>query len=554
VDGDRLALSVTGVDGRTVRWGGDDPGAEMIPADLEFGTAMPGGHKDLSCSLLRRLGGDERLFDRVRVYGPGNRTAWDGRLVQFPREDLQLNPGAVGWSSHLRDDPSFREIYVDQDKGHWGPLSAGYQIALSPTFNASYSARMLADESTGQPALQATFNGAWTTYFPMSGASYSGGNIPLGSIYYAWKRAGLTGTAAPWTWSVHMGTTDTLAVLDSTANLAAAGPGTGTLTATASNRLFAVALFYYNAGATGSTGTEWSLNWTCLGVYGTHGLTKQGTASATEAQGFYGHDLVYNIVSRTAPLLTTAQGVGGVERNTSFVVPQAAFLEPTTGEQALMSVNGYFLWEWGVYDDKRFFWRASDPDRLVWRARADRGAHVSLEGETAEAQFNGVLVNYTDPSGQKRIAGPPAAYWQGGVARCNVTNAVLVDTTSTNSVNRAGIPRRWGVLDLGPVTTDTGAVQIGYVWLAEHSLPQRRGTITVQGAVEHPTEGMVPPWRIRAGDGIVVTDLADDQPRRIIETRYSRGSDTLTATVGNPDYKLDAILERIGVQLTGVAG
>jgi hypothetical protein len=283
-------------------------------------------------------------------------------------------------------------------------------------------------------------------------------------------------------------------------------------------------------------------------------LTKQGTASATEAQGFYGHDLVYNIVSRTAPLLTTAQGIGGVERNTSFVVPQAAFLEPTTGEQALMSVNGYFLWEWGVYDDKRFFWRASDPDRLVWRARADRGAHVSLEGETAEAQFNGVLVNYTDPSGQKRIAGPPAAYWQGGVARCNVTNAVLVDTTSTNSVNRAGIPRRWGVLDLGPVTTDTGAVQIGYVWLAEHSLPQRRGTITVQGAVEHPTEGMVPPWRIRAGDGIVVTDLADDQPRRIIETRYSRGSDTLTATVGNPDYKLDAILERIGVQLTGVAG
>jgi hypothetical protein len=180
------------------------------------------------------------------------------------------------------------------------------------------------------------------------------------------------------------------------------------------------------------------------------------------------------------------------------------------------------------------------------------GAHVSLEGETAEAQFNGVLVNYTDPSGQKRIAGPPAAYWQGGVARCQTTNAVLVDTTSTNAVNRAGIPRRWGVLDIGPVTTDTGAVQLGYVWLAEHSLPQRRGTITVQGAVEHPTEGLVSPWRVRAGDGIQVTDLADDEPRRIIETRYTRGSDTLTASVGNPDYKLDAILERIGVQLIGV--
>jgi hypothetical protein len=110
------------------------------------------------------------------------------------------------------------------------------------------------------------------------------------------------------------------------------------------------------------------------------------------------------------------------------------------------------------------------------------------------------------------------------------------------------------VLDIGPVTTDAGAVQLGYVWLAEHSLPQRRGTITVAGQVEHPTEGPVPPWRVKAGDSIKVTDLADDEPRRIIETRYSRGSDSLVASVGNPDYKLDAILERIGVQLVGVTG
>src|SRR4051812_12559699 len=122
LEDDRLAVSVTTADGSGVRWGGDEPNEGQVPADLEFGSAMPGGYKDLSCSLLRRFGGKETLFDRVRAYGPGNRTAWDGRLVQFPRADLQVNPGAVGHSAHMRDDPSVREIYVDQDKTRWeGP-------------------------------------------------------------------------------------------------------------------------------------------------------------------------------------------------------------------------------------------------------------------------------------------------------------------------------------------------------------------------------------------------------------------------------------------------
>lgn len=549
MDNDRLALSVTGSDGRVVRWGGDEPDAEMIPGDLEFGTAMPGGYKDLSCSLLRRLGGDERLFDRVRAYGPGNRTAWDGRLVQFPREDLQVNPGAVGWSSHLRDDPSFREIYVDQDKGHWGPATVQRKLNLVASY-AFTDPSVVSDPTGGQPALETKVNGDWlNTSRPVCEALYDAQRIPIGSVYYAWKRGANTGTAAPWQWAIVLANAAEFSAgtVDTSGNLVAAGPGTGTVTATTATQLYSLVQFFYDAGPAGSSNTDWVLYWTCLGVYGTHGLTKQGTASATEAQGFYGHDLITNIVSRGAPLLTT----GGIETNTSFVVPQAAFLEPTTPEEALMLINGYFLWEWGVFDDKEFFWRAPDPDRLVWRAREDLGAHISEEGPTAEATFNGVLVNYTDPSGQKRIAGPTAAYWEGGVARCDVTNVELVDTTSTNPVNEAGIPRKWGVLDIGPVTTDAGAVQLGKVWLAEHSLPQRRGSITVAGAVEHPTEGLVPPWRVKAGDGIVVSDRAGDESRRIIETRYSRGSDTLTATVGNTDYKMDAIMERV-VALTGV--
>lgn len=554
MEGDRLALSVTTNTGRVVRWGGDEPDAERIPGDLEFSTSMPGGYRDLSCSLLRRLSGDERLFNDVRAYGPGNRTAWNGRLAQFPREDLQVNPGAVGWSAHLRDDPSFREIYVDRDLSRWTGPSVQRQLNLLSTWDPSFDASVVPDSTSGSPSLKTSLQGDWANRTPICETINDTGKIPLGSMYYAWKIGSSVNAADPnWAWSAILGADDVFSSFDTNGNLRAAGPSTGTLTATTSTRMVALLQQGYTAiPSIDHQSTEYPVFWTVLALYGRHGLTKVGAASATDAQGFYGHDLIANIVSRTAPLLTATQGSGGIEPNTGFVVPQAAFVEPTTGEEAIMLLNGYFLWEWGVYDNRRFFWRAPDPNRLVWQARKDQGAHLSEEGETAEAQFNGVMVRYTDPSGQHRTAGPPATYWQGAIARCDVTDANLVDASPENAVNAAGIPRRWGVLDVTPVTTDIGAVQLGVVWLAEHRLPQRRGTITVANTVTHPTEGPVPTWRVRAGDGVVVPDRTDDLPRRIIQTSYNRGNDTNTLTVGNTEFKLDALLERIGISLVGV--
>jgi hypothetical protein len=239
------------------------------------------------------------------------------------------------------------------------------------------------------------------------------------------------------------------------------------LSASGAAKTYALLQFYY-AGAGGTANMEYAIYWTTLAVYGTHGLTKQGSESATSAKGFYASDIVRDIVTRTAPSLT----IGEIEA-TTFVIPQCVFLDPVTGEEAIQFVNAYHGFDWGVYDNQEFFYRASDPDRLTWQARLSEGARLDLEGDTAEQIFNGVYVTYQDPSGQKKTVGPPGA-------SADATDASLQDTTAANPVNAWGLTR-WGMLEISQVTTQAGAIQLGSIWLAEHAAPQRRGTLTLTG-------------------------------------------------------------------------
>jgi hypothetical protein len=545
-DPNRLAISVTHSDGRVTRWGPDEPSPTDIPDDLTFGTQIPGGDKDLNCSLLRRIDldyPDQGLFDHVRVYGPGNRTAWTGRMAQFPRshgDGYQIVPGAVGRSAELTDDPSFREIYVDRDLSRWGPARVQRRLNVLGAWGMDDPAAV-ADAATGQPALVLAHTGAWTaTALLRVEGWYDAANVPIGSIYYAWKRGPNVNNAdTNWSWQVGAATDDVASGLTSSGNLRAAGPGTGTFTGAGTQDYGYIELLY-GTGPAGADNAVYDLYWTVLAVYGTHGLTKQGTDSATSARGFYASDVVRNIVTRTAPNLT----IGEIEA-TTFVIPHLAFTEPTDGASAIQAVNDYHGFDWGVYDGS-FFYRSSDPDRLTWQARLSDGARLDLEGETAEQIFNGVYVTYQDPAGQRKTVGPPAA-------TADATDAALADTSASNPVNAWGITRRWGMLEIPEVTTLAGATQLGAIWLGQHAAPQRRGTLTLTKTVRHPTEGDVPVWRVRAGDYISIADHPADAPRRIIETRYTHGGGgQLTCNLDNTPYLLDSIMARLGVGLTGI--
>lgn len=559
-DDDRLALSITGAGGRVSRWGADEVAPENVPSGLTFSSSMPGGFKDMTCNLLRRITrdySDQNLFDRVRLYSPGGQTVWAGRMHQFPRahtDQFSVVPSAVGMAAHLKDDDSFREIYVDRDLGAWIPASVQRRLYATASWSIG-DAQVVPDSSTGQAALQLKATDPWGAApgTPLIEAYYdAGGGLAIGSIYYSWKRNGNVNPAdINWSWNVYLSNDDVYPNQDVSGNLRAAGPGAGGLTATTAKRRFAVVQLYYPVAVAGQN-NDYSLYWTCLAVYGNHGLPTYQLAEFPNAYGVHASDVIANIVKRAAPLLNYTTGPAGSIQPTSFVIPHLTFKDPGTAEAAILATNAFHLWDWGVYSggydgypEDTFFFRPPDPTRLIWEARLSEGAELSLEGDQADDVYNGVFVTYTQPDGTKHTVGPPGA-------AAEATNASLGDASPTNPVNAHGIPRKWGRLDLSIPTTVQGATQIGAVWLVEHSLSSRRGTLEVTGRIKHPTAGSRPVFEVRAGDYVRIADHPADVPRRIIESHYTHDSRALSLSLDSSSHKLDAVLSRMGVALTGV--
>lgn len=532
----RLHVIVTLPNGQEYRWSPDERLAANQPSGLSFSTTVPGGFSTCTFTLPRDVVKDypdEALFADVRVVGAGGRVAWEGRVASLPREQgssRSVTVGAVGWSAHLKDNAAFREIYVDRDLGRWQGPSAARRAALHAANQRATGGEKALD------GLELSFPvSSWAAaYQPSSELWYDAAKVPVGSVYYSWSTVGNTNTAGM-NWAVFALTDDVATAYDTSGNLKAAGPGTGTLAATARNRSWAAVQFNWSGGAAAGTENEqWVVKWDTLKVYGAHDMTLRGTEPNA---GFYLSDIVRNVIPRAAPLLT----LGDIE-TTSYVIPQAAYLQPTDAESVLMDGNKYELMRMAVWEDRRFnMWRASADTRTVWEARLSEGAQLQLEGDNADSVANGVIVQYTDPYGQPRVIGPT------GYTPADTTSSSLLISDTTNAATAAGI-QKYITLSLSFPTDASGAEQIGAVFLREQNLPQRRGTVNLAGLVQHPTDGKVPCWRVRAGDFLRVADRPNDPPREITQTSYGHDGHTVSCSVGGLPNSTEALLERVGIK------
>jgi hypothetical protein len=559
----RLHLEIETPNGRFYRWGPHEDDVRDRVMNVEFGTSMPGGHREMSCRLMRRINetyGDLTQFSRVRLYGPGDRTVWSGRIAETPRthgDEFTITVNCVGDGAHLKDNATFREIYVDRDLNSWTTSpSRSRQITRlnAGELDTGWGTEIAPDETTGKPALiQKTESitaspgafgiPAWAS----SGETwYHGGGVRIARVWIDhtdYTRAtgsahGDMGSPSPtngWLADLRFATTDN----GPETTAASCNPSTQAYVSSGTfDARYAFLLVRFMATSTASYNGEFAAIWANLAVYGQHGLPLVGTA---DPKGVLASDVVKDVVQRAAPRLTATSTTVPAS---SYPIPHLVFKEAVTPEDAILAVNRFELRDWFVYDDKLFWYMPPGTYGRVWQVRMADGAHLAEEGPQAETSYNGIIGSYQNTEGVRKMVGPI-----GSVA--DNTDATLGDASPTNPANQAGLTRYFP-LDMGTVGSTTDAIQIAAAFFRQIQAANVRGNVTVVGPLIDADGVWHPPWAVRAGDRVQVMDAADTSERKITETKYSHDAQQITMTVDTTPHRVEALLERIQADLVGL--
>jgi hypothetical protein len=527
-----LTVLITDAAGKQYRCAPDEPDAGWVPQNIQWGTALPGGDKEASFDLARRADDDVplRLFDEVQIIDEHGQEVYGGRIHQLPREhgeDFKLGAKCLGWAAHLLDDTSVPYFFVDRAMSGWGEPSLLRRLALANAFTPMGKI----------PSQTAQAGGiAWTPpneALPTAETSElwldTGHDIAFMS-YIGTRTGAFTNFEPPTLYggdSVDASSGPTYAL---TLN------GLPQLVGLTETKRALMLRCTTTAPVTPAAGHLQKYD--SIGVYGNHGIP--GTGMPDGHYGYYIDEMLADALSVGAPKINFTTGSGGTIERPDLVVGQASDGDVGSIDRIILDLNKYVIWDWLVYG-KTFYYRPTDPDRLTWEARLDQGVLLSLEGDDAEHAFNGVMVKYQLLDGTKRVAGPAGS-------GLDVESALLGDTDPENTVNAHGYTKKYAELNIQfPLAADVYATTIGAAYLAQVSLPSRSGDITLTGHVEHPTKGLRPVREVRSGDWIRLSDHPADVPRRIIQTSYTEDARQCRVSVGNEVAKVDALLERLGI-------
>ncbi len=524
-------------DGTRYRWDPAGP-ADSVPGQPAFSTKRMEGFSEATVVLPRRIDGeyaDIERHDDFNLIDATGRVVWEGRVADAPRElgadGHSIQVAAVGWMAHGRD-KSFRDVIVDHDISRWTGPSVQRQANLAALNSWSVGGPSVEwDEATKQAALRLQAQGPWTAVDKphMQGWYDAGPGVDLGELYFAWKKSpNIDHTSANWSWQTGIVIDDTGVTGDLSSELRAAGPGSGSVAATAAGRRYGYARLSYPGGAGGGDNAFYNLFFTCLAAIGRHGLTKRGVADLTIANGYYASDVLRYLIERYCPRLN-ADGV----LDTTYPMRQIAWHDLTDPYDAFLDINAPHFWELACWEDKTVHFGPADLTDYDWQVRVDDpGVTINLPGDEEEASGNGIIVEYEDSRTGTRQILTPEDYPE------------LRDTNPANPANRHGL-EVWGdpVRISIPVTLPD-ALQIGRAMLAERNQAKAAGTINIEGGYIRDRAGNWQPTAyVRSSDTIAVVNHPNARPRLIHETRWSERK--LIVAVDSTIKRIDAYINRV---------
>jgi len=256
-------------------------------------------------------------------------------------------------------------------------------------------------------------------------------------------------------------------------------------------------------------------------------------AISGDLDGVYASDVVTYAVQKWAPMLTT------MIQPSSFVIPHLAFLEPTTCGEIVRQASRFDLPDWGVWENKTFWWTERGANSRFWRARI-APSELEETGPQVDRLWESIVVQYQDVDGSTRTVGPPGS-------GADTESSDLKDSDPENAANKLGIVRR-DLLQMG-VSTAAGATEVGRRFLLESRQLDRSGKARAVGYVEDDRGVLHPYHHLRAGDYVAFPDASDKSYRRVVRTEKDYDARTVTFDLDAPPEGLAALLERLGVVL-----
>jgi len=545
----RQYLLATTPGGRTYRWGEDGTEVDQVLDDLSDSDSVPGGYKEATGRLARKPGIDYRDMQRgtrLEIFGAGQLKVWEGRLERAPRSSgdiLAMEPAAVGYETHLTDDNSVQEIFIDGDLTAWGEPSTRYR-ASNPAVQANTHSEVQLLPA-GDPAAGgvAAISHSWTSMDNRGGAEpdyagnwYDGGGVPLGRVLLDWVNIRGIGVGdTNWLNIIGAGASDngTTALFDFNGTTT-----TGKDIAVPEDRYFLEIYDHYGPAFFGNG--NWQAQWRNVKVLGRHGLTLQGTWPNV---GLLASDVIAYALGRWAPFVKFSTGTTGTIRPTAFAIPQLTFKEPTTVAEVLAQATRFELSEWGVWNDQTFYLnpRGEREGRKRWRARV-RPAQLEETGQQMDRVWNGVIVQGQDVDGTAVTVGPPGSGYR-------LTDARLLDSDPLNPANQVAGLRRWVKIQLNGIATVAGMVEAGSAFLEQTKLLDGSGRATLTGYVEDDSGKLWPYYCVHAGDLIEFVDSSIPGYRYIVSAQRSRASKSVSIDLDAPPDSYEALMERLNAEI-----
>jgi hypothetical protein len=547
----RQYLLATAPGGRTYRWGEDEIAPDQAIEDLSDSDGVPGGYKELSGSLARKPSvdyADMQRGTRIELFGAGQMKLGEYRLQQAPQtagDKIVMDPAAVGYQANLSDDESAREIFRDADLNSWGEASARRRALAAEHFDGSSETLPAGDPngSNAWPALVHRFT-ELTAGTDAVESWYDGNGIELGRVDHHFVNAkGMGAGDTNWLNRMVANSDDisTVATVLHDHHAATSALEVDVDTIPAGMRWLQI----YDAYIGAVTGQgDWQAQWRNVAVYGRHGLPIRN-GSTVEA-GLLASDVIAYAIEQWAPQLTFTTGSKGSIRPTGFPIPHLVFKESTTVADMIDQANRFELSEWAVWHGQygpTFYLnpRGEREGRKRWRARV-RPAQLKETGPSMDRVFNGVIVQYPDVDGTTKVVAPPGSGYP-------VTSSSLADSDPLNPANQVPGLRRWTKIAMSNVATKLGAIETGRRFLEQTKLLDGSGEASLNGYVEDDHGMFWPYYCVRSGDLIEFVDSSIPGDRYIVSAQRSRASRSVTISLDAPPDSMEALLERLGVEL-----